>query len=195
MVARFQQKACSRHADCPPFGHHAQWLFLMQHYGLPTRLLDWSESPLVATYFAVSSQPSADGALWMLDPYGLNGAQVQLDAILNVGDAPCAALFDAPFTSPYDAGDADSTRVVALEPQEIDARMRSQLAAFTLHGPLAAIGRRKPDRAYLRRHVIPAGAKLHLLRELARVGIHRRGLFPDLQNLAADIQADPYRMS
>ncbi len=50
------------------------WLFLMQHYGVPTRLLDWSESPLVAIYFAVISKKNMnkDGALWLLLPNELN---------------------------------------------------------------------------------------------------------------------------
>ena len=50
------------------------WLTLMQHYGLPTRLLDWSESPLVALYFALSSDEDAkaDAAVWVLNPMKLN---------------------------------------------------------------------------------------------------------------------------
>ena len=52
----------------------ASWLTLMQHYGLPTRLLDWSESPLVALYFALSSDEDAktDAAVWVLNPMELN---------------------------------------------------------------------------------------------------------------------------
>lgn len=30
------------------------YLFLMQHYAVPTRLLDWSENPYIALYFALS---------------------------------------------------------------------------------------------------------------------------------------------
>lgn len=45
----------------------------MQHYGVPTRLLDWSENPLVALYFAVENKDKeTDAAIWMLRPNKLN---------------------------------------------------------------------------------------------------------------------------
>lgn len=52
-------------------------LFLMQHYGIPTRLLDWSENPFVAIYFALSSaskSKKSDAAIWMCDPISWNRA-------------------------------------------------------------------------------------------------------------------------
>lgn len=44
------------------------WMFLMQHYGVPTRLLDFSENPLVALFFAVCEQGDEDGSLIVIDP-------------------------------------------------------------------------------------------------------------------------------
>ena len=43
MNQRFRMLAKVRHANCPGPDDALAWLFLMQHYGLPTRLLDWSE--------------------------------------------------------------------------------------------------------------------------------------------------------
>lgn len=53
-----------------------EWLFLMQDYGLPTRLLDWSKDALVALLFATSDRNSFEqgdnAAVWCLDPIKLN---------------------------------------------------------------------------------------------------------------------------
>src|SRR4051794_14108420 len=50
LIKRFKQNAYSI-GDVPPESEDWRWLFLMQHHGAPTRLLDWSENPLVALYF------------------------------------------------------------------------------------------------------------------------------------------------
>jgi len=46
-----------------------EWLGLMQHYRVPTSLLDWSFSPYIAAYFAVASSEHwrTDGAVWFFD--------------------------------------------------------------------------------------------------------------------------------
>lgn len=48
---------------------------LMQHHGLPTRLLDWSKSPLIALYFSLTQEAlnEDDHRVWILNPYKLNG--------------------------------------------------------------------------------------------------------------------------
>ena len=66
----------------PPLDDFSGWLTLMQHYGLPTRLLDWSRSALFALYFAIVNQAVLDhpkqhnqlpdGVIWLLDPFALN---------------------------------------------------------------------------------------------------------------------------
>ncbi|PVV84021.1 FRG domain-containing protein [Dehalogenimonas alkenigignens] len=57
-------------------------LFSMQHYGVPTRLLDWSENPLIALYFAladVKNEPAQAATIWVVDPSAWNAKALNLD--------------------------------------------------------------------------------------------------------------------
>jgi hypothetical protein len=75
LLRSFMSQAESRSERCPRGDDLVGWLMFARHYGLPTRLLDWSYSPLVALYFAsqeVKDDPDADGCLWAIDSGGLN---------------------------------------------------------------------------------------------------------------------------
>lgn len=106
---------------------YEEWLYLMQHYGLPTRLLDWTENALVALFFAVSSESidEDDGpVVWILNPYKLKSKQSKGTSINST-----LKYF---FTKEDDGKVID--RPVSLTPFYIDNRMRMQNSRFTLHG-------------------------------------------------------------
>jgi hypothetical protein len=161
----------------------------MQHYRLPTRLLDWTESPIVALYFAVANgkRDGQDGALWALDPFLLNEI-VTKTGILPIKHSQTARLV----AQVYSKAVPDDEAVVALAPDEIDIRMLVQLSGMTIHGSPKPLEDRKYSDRILRKFVVEKSAKLELRTELKRLGIRERNLFPDLEHLSADLKRDRY---
>ena len=185
IITKFMQLAPARHARCPGVGDRAQWLFLAQHYGLPTRLLDWSESPLVALYFAVADEAndSKSGAIWSLDPFALNRSSIGANVVLSSASDDVLRLIHAAFNH-----EAQRTEEwLALFPDEVDVRLMVQLAGFTIHGSPAPLDRSKGRRSFLQRFVIPRRVKASLRDELRTLGIRQRSIFPDLYNLSLDL--------
>jgi hypothetical protein len=185
IIAKFMQLAPSRHAQCPGANDHAKWLFLAQHYGLPTRLLDWSESPLVALYFAVANDENdaKSGTLWALDPFGLNFSIKGKPIIASSADPDVVRLVDLAFTHSSE----QTKEALAVFPDEVDIRLMVQFAGFTIHGSSQPLEKYAKVRIFLRKFVIPARSKAQLRNELKALGIRQRSIFPDLYNLSQDL--------
>lgn len=91
--------ALSRYETLP--ANDWDFYFLMQHYGAPTRLLDWTESPTIALYFAVRDNPGYyDSAVWMLNPYGLNKSVVGKSEVFSPS-APGTSSKDTSRVAPW----------------------------------------------------------------------------------------------
>ena len=74
--------------DALSFGERLDWLAIMQHYGAPTRLLDWTESLFVAAYFAVEQAWNEDGEVWACDVRSLSDAAAKTLAYRTPDKAP-----------------------------------------------------------------------------------------------------------
>jgi hypothetical protein len=189
----FYPRAPMRYRNCPADDDLAGWLALMQHYGLPTRLLDWTSSPLIAAFFATQDDPSTTSqhaCIWAIQPSWLNESQVRerLFPPLNAGMV-------RPFLEPARYSEAtEPNKVVAATPIEADLRMMVQQGAFTVHSSTQELDRLEGANRWLRQIMIPAECKSDIAKELKILGLRPADLFPDLENLAKEaIEAYPPR--
>jgi len=194
LIESFKRGAPALQANIPNQEDHIAWLFLMQHHGLPTRLVDWTKSALVALYFVVSRHTSDDGELWAMYPDGLNqksgffGIPLPNHPILNY-------FAQEPWCDPqYLAKELGLQNIpnypLAIKPPRHFPRMVAQLSTFTIH-PIPQNGNSIPelltDKEHLVCYIVPSSSKGRLQRDLAALGITRGTLFPDLDSLSIDI--------
>jgi hypothetical protein len=169
-----------------------EWLALAQHHGLPTRLLDFTFSPLIALHFATRSKPDEPGLLWAVD-YQRVHRQVpgKLRRLLDRSDAKLFSTEQLAGVAPS-LGDFDSMAegedfAIFWEPPSIDERIINQSAVFSLmSSPTARFGdwlRNQPDCG--RVLSLSPRAKGETRKHLDLAGITERLLFPDLSGLAA----------
>ncbi len=181
--------------------------FLMQHYGAPTRLLDWTESPVIALYFAVRDNPGHyDSSVWMLDPYKLNKASIKKSEVISPS-ALAVNPRDVKRVSPWLPARWSKTQLpdwpLAVFPTHIARRISSQRSCFTIHGRRESGFYRFASRKdpCLKKIIIPARAVHKVQMAIQNYGIDDTTIFPDLEGLAhalatsyRDLKADsPHR--
>jgi hypothetical protein len=144
-------------APCHERTYHSpfDWLCLMQHYSVPTRLLDWSESILSALYFSVKADPDSDGELIVLNAKRLNNRSKRRPTISSADSGPVIIRAEMATTRSLkklraresvrkavaeDPVDLDCgwlencRRPIAVFPRRLNERMVFQSSVFTLHG-------------------------------------------------------------
>lgn len=171
-----------------------EWELLItaQHHGMPTRLLDWSYSPLVAAHFAtVNGHHLSDRVVWRLDwpivhrKFGLRELAFLTDDLQRVFHE------GEPFTpwNLFQKNRAQPVFACMIEPPSLDARIVAQSATFTL-----CSDKRQSFDSFLNNHgladaltkfIIPACEAGRIRDQLDLAGVDERLIFPDLDGVAA----------
>lgn len=163
------------------------WLFLQQHYGVPTRLLDWTENPFIALYFALSSGSAAnDACVWLLNPIKWNQKALNNP---NLDRIPDATMTQATQFLANPGDDFSPNDPIAIYGNHTNPRITAQRGTFVMFCKSSDSMETKgyPDDCLLCLR-IPAANRKSIYEKLLSIGYTHSVVYPDLSGLGAEIK-------
>lgn len=181
------------HRDASPGDSIWNWLAVAQHHGLPTRLLDWSNSPYVAAHFVTAEidKYDQDGVIWCVSTSKVR--QSLPESLKRILDEEYAVMLNVDVISrvattlqEFDRL-SDEPFAIFLDPPALDDRIINQFALFSMmSSPNVRLDQwleNHPD--FYVRIIIPASLKWEIRDKLDQINMTERVLFPGLDGLSS----------
>lgn len=185
----YVREVIRRHPEQFRFNNSIDSLIKMQHYSLPTRLLDWTGNPLVALFFACKPEKEADGVVYFEECTVFKDSDPTVRTIgdfilLGKGEDDSALITIAQEYSIHLTPESlHSKRYVFFSPSLANDRIKVQDGYFALYLLFDYKDRHNLEESdSLEKIIVPYEAKASIRQELMRIGIHEGSLFPELPN-------------
>lgn len=174
----FQINAPSYIKNGHPFENEYEWMIYAQHYGIPTRMLDFTFSHVISLMFAVENafdiEEEVDSEVWFLNPEKLNTLHASRAEILNIANGERFNLDR--FSGP-----------VAVKSRKTNERIKSQNGLFVYFQDDSAPLNELVTNDILKKVIIKGEYKKQILASLFSMGISFTTLYPELQSVSKDI--------
>jgi hypothetical protein len=176
------------------------WLSVMQHYGMPTRLIDFTASPYIALYFALESyipQKRNDLAIYAMDYSAVMESSMQFirsrDSKFNETRMTMQGRQDEVFENVVDRYSYDIAWIT--EPDQLNARIDRQCGTFLIAGTLEStiesiVSSDKYHRCDIKKIRIPGHLYEGIYVALRKMNINSKVIYGDLAGLARSIKME-----
>jgi hypothetical protein len=196
LIREIKRKAFGLGIPLPNRDDYMWWVSLMQHYGAPTRLLDFTYSPYVAAYFALekllNKREAHDAAVWAVQHEftQIGGEQIADQELLGkIGrsDVGCLDFL-------FDPNKRLKPSVLQVTAYYLHDRITAQQGTFLcptdIAVPFVSNFRSVPgyqDENRVQRFILPRTMLNDAVAELQKMNITRHSLFPGIGGLAASL--------
>lgn len=196
LIREFKRRLYHYTGHIPSKKSYFEWLSLMQHHGAPTRLLDFTYSINVATYFAVE-KAKGDCAVWSIDARWAVEKSME-----KYRDKKIKVLFKEPIDEKREAAfgkllpNNKKELIIPINPFRLNERLTLQKGVFMCLGNVKKsfednLRSLKGYETKVKKLIIPKKLRKTAIKQLYNIPVTRATLFPGLDGFAQSLSVYP----